>query len=675
MISPRQSVFLAVEELRTVDPYTVEFVLAAPRGFMPAAIANGWNVIERKKTLEDNNLDLKKVKPGTTIHPGTGPFILEDHQAGEFWKASRNPNYWNPELPYLDGIQHSHLAYGPATGAALITGRVDYVYGAGADLRDDIRQNYSDTHTVVVYPIPSIGGMFVNHESDGLNDARVRRAIQDRCAIKVAVAAIREIEVGTWIVPNDPDFGASYREDTLNQKPGYNCPATGDDVSNAQQLLADAGYPNGEGFPTLDLMVRDINFLVSPMAPMMQAFMKQSLNINSEIRVVHTSVWQEDRDQGNYDLAVNGTPTPLASTPAYWGSWFSTGSGSNWNRGSSNPEFDSLVDELIGPTDPRSQGGADPARSSDPRRLDPNDPHQPLHHHRRLRQLPERPRARQPRHPVQRHPLRHRLAGQVSHARQVHRPPAPVLHTGADRYHDHHLPGPADPAGRPSRHPLWRGGSRKPDRRRHRRDQAATGHRQASLHPVRDWMKDVFTGKMGESFWRGDSVSELIIRRGPLTAEIAVVAVMVSWIIGLPVGILGAIKQNSVADYVSRFLTIIFLAVPSFWVAILVVVVSLLAFNYRPPLGIIQIWEDPFTNLQIVVAPGIVLGLATSAYIARMARTTLLEVIRDDYVRTARAKGLPERLVVLRHALRNALLPVLTLSGVLFACCSEDPSR
>ena len=355
MISPRQSVFLAVEEVRTMDPLTVEFVLEAPRGFMPAAIANGWNVIERKKTLDDNNLDLKKLKPGTTVHPGTGPFILEDHQAGEFWKASRNPNYWNPELPYLDGIQHNHLAYGPATGAALIAGRVDYVYGAGADLRDDIRQNYADTHTVVVYPIPSIGGMFVNHESEGLSDARVRRAIsivQDRCAIKVAVAAIREIEVGTWIVPNDPDFGASYREETLNQKPGYNCPASADDLAMAQQLLADAGYPNGEGFPTLDLMVRDINFFVSPMAPMMQAFMKQNLNINSEIRVVHTSVWQEDRDQGNYDLAVNGTPTPLASTPAYWGSWFSAGSGGNWNRGSSNAEFDALVDELIGTTNP-----------------------------------------------------------------------------------------------------------------------------------------------------------------------------------------------------------------------------------------------------------------------------------------------------------------------------------
>ena len=180
------------------------------------------------------------------------------------------------------------------------------------------------------------------------------------------------------------------------------------------------------------------------------------------------------------------------------------------------------------------------------------------------------------------------------------------------------------------------------------------------------WMKDVFTGKMGESFWRGDSVSEMIIRRGPLTAEIAIIAVLVSWLIGLPVGIIGAVRQNGIADYVSRFFTIIFLAVPSFWVAVLVVVMTLLAFNYRPPLGIIYLWDNPWGNLQIVLAPGIVLGLATSAYIARMARTTLLEVIRDDYVRTARAKGLSERTVVLRHALRNALLPVITLSGVLF---------
>jgi ABC-type transport system substrate-binding protein len=355
MISPRMSVFEAVTEVRVIDPLTVEFELSAPRSFLPAAIASGWNVIERKQTLEDNNFDLKKLKPGTDEHPATGPFTLDDHQAGEFWKLSKNDNYWNPELPYLDGIQYNHLAYGPATGAALITGRVDYVYGAGADLRDDIRQNHPDTHSVVVYPIPSIGGMWVNHENGPLGDARVRRAIsmtQDRCAIKKAVAAIREIEIGTWIVPNDTTYGPPYREETLGKKPGYSCPTTDKDIAEAQALLADAGYPNGEGFPTLDLMVRDINFFVSPMASMMQAFMKQNLNIDSEIRVVHTSVWQEDRDRGNYDLAVNGTPTPLAATPAYWSSWYITGSGNNWSRGSSNPEFDQLVKDLIGETDP-----------------------------------------------------------------------------------------------------------------------------------------------------------------------------------------------------------------------------------------------------------------------------------------------------------------------------------
>lgn len=358
VISPRQSVFEAVSEIRVVDPLTVEFVLKAPRSFLTAAIASGWNVIERKQTIDDNNNDLKKLKPGTDEHPGTGPFILDDHQAGEFWKLAKNPNYWNPALPYLDGIQYNHLAYGPATGAALVTGRVDYVYGAGADLRDDIRQNYADTHSVVVYPIPSIGGMFVNHESGPLGDARVRQAIsmvQDRCAIKTAVAAIREIEVGTWIVPNDPTYGAPYREETLEKKPGYTCPVSEDDIATAQALLADAGFPNGEGFPTLDLMVRDINFLVAPMAPMMQAFMKQNLNIDAEIRVVHTSVWLEDQDLGNYDLAVNGTPTPLAATPAYWSAWFTTGSGGNWNMGSTNPEFDQVVSELIGETDPVRQ--------------------------------------------------------------------------------------------------------------------------------------------------------------------------------------------------------------------------------------------------------------------------------------------------------------------------------
>lgn len=180
-----------------------------------------------------------------------------------------------------------------------------------------------------------------------------------------------------------------------------------------------------------------------------------------------------------------------------------------------------------------------------------------------------------------------------------------------------------------------------------------------------EWLKDVATLKLGESFWRGDSVMETIIRRGPITAEIAILAIAFSWLIGLPVGILAAMKHNSIQDYLARFFTILFLAIPNFWLGAVVVLVFLLVFSWHPPPEAINLWDDLAGNMQIVLLPAAVLGLSSAAYIARMARSSLLEVIREDYIRTARAKGLRERVVVLRHALQNAILPVITLSGVL----------
>lgn len=178
------------------------------------------------------------------------------------------------------------------------------------------------------------------------------------------------------------------------------------------------------------------------------------------------------------------------------------------------------------------------------------------------------------------------------------------------------------------------------------------------------WMKDIATLKLGESFWRGDKVMDTFIRRGPITAEIGILAVLFSWFVGLPVGILAAVKQNSIPDYLARFFTIFFIAIPNFWLGAVVVLFFLLVFSWKAPSGIIYPWDDFVGNMQIVIWPAIVLGLASAAFIARMARSTLLEVIREDYVRTARAKGLAERVVVFRHALKNAILPVITLSGV-----------
>ncbi len=179
------------------------------------------------------------------------------------------------------------------------------------------------------------------------------------------------------------------------------------------------------------------------------------------------------------------------------------------------------------------------------------------------------------------------------------------------------------------------------------------------------WMRDIAHGSLGKSFFRGESVAEIIRHRGPLSAQIGLFSVLISWIVGLPVGIVSAFRPNSLMDNLARSLSILFLAVPGFWLGMLIVLALLFWFNYKAPLLVVHFWQDPWMNFQLVIGPAAVLGLGQGAYIARMSRSCLLEVIREDFVRTARAKGVVEGRVVMRHALPNALLPVITLSGIL----------
>ena len=169
------------------------------------------------------------------------------------------------------------------------------------------------------------------------------------------------------------------------------------------------------------------------------------------------------------------------------------------------------------------------------------------------------------------------------------------------------------------------------------------------------WLGDIAAGRLGKSFFRGDTVAEQILHRGPISAEIAILSLIVSWLVGLPVGILSAFKPNSLPDGFARAMSVLFIAVPGFWLGMLIVLAMLFWFGYKAPILIVHLWQDPWQNLQIVIGPGIVLGLAQGAYIARMSRSCLLEVIREDCGRTARAKGLKDGLVVMRHALPNAL--------------------
>ncbi|MEZ4869650.1 MAG: ABC transporter permease [Caldilineaceae bacterium] len=182
-----------------------------------------------------------------------------------------------------------------------------------------------------------------------------------------------------------------------------------------------------------------------------------------------------------------------------------------------------------------------------------------------------------------------------------------------------------------------------------------------------DWMADVFSGELGYSFWVDVPIRDTILRRGPITAEIALFAILLAWLIGVPTGVISAMWRESLLDNVLRFFVTLFMAIPSFWLGLTMILFTVLIFNWRPSITIVQIWEDPATNLSMVIGPTIAVGIGLGAIIARMTRSTVLEVLGEDYVRTAKAKGLGNRIMILRHVLKNAMLPVITLSGLALA--------
>lgn len=176
----------------------------------------------------------------------------------------------------------------------------------------------------------------------------------------------------------------------------------------------------------------------------------------------------------------------------------------------------------------------------------------------------------------------------------------------------------------------------------------------------------VVRGDMGKSLYTNKSVWYEIGQRAPITVQISLLALFLGLLVGIPIGIITAIKQDSLPDYVLRFFSIMFLAIPSFWLGLVVLLVGASAFNWMPPVGRHVFWEGPLDSLKQSMWPSLILASHSTAVIARMTRSTMLEVLREDYIRTARAKGLAEQVVIIRHALKNALIPVVTIAGLAF---------
>src|SRR5262247_2786936 len=177
------------------------------------------------------------------------------------------------------------------------------------------------------------------------------------------------------------------------------------------------------------------------------------------------------------------------------------------------------------------------------------------------------------------------------------------------------------------------------------------------------WLGQMLSLNPGDSIFTGEPIAVSLKRAVPVTLELAALAMILGLVIAIPVGVISATRQDTAADYVGRVVAVSGLSLPDFWLGTLVITFAAIWFHWIPPIGYVSLWESPWRNLQQFLLPAAVLGFRLSAATMRMTRSTVLEVMREDYVRTAWAKGLGERIVVYKHALKNALIPVVTIVG------------
>ena len=178
-----------------------------------------------------------------------------------------------------------------------------------------------------------------------------------------------------------------------------------------------------------------------------------------------------------------------------------------------------------------------------------------------------------------------------------------------------------------------------------------------------DWMGGLLRGDFGTSFWWNGPVMDRLAERIPVTIELAILGILLAVICAVPLGVISAIRPDSPLDYLSRVFTLVGISIPTFFSGILLTLLLIRAFGWLPPLGYENFWEDPWANVKQMMLPALALGFYDMAFIARVTRSSMMEILREDYMRTARSKGLRERIVLSRHGLKNAVLPILTISG------------
>jgi len=179
------------------------------------------------------------------------------------------------------------------------------------------------------------------------------------------------------------------------------------------------------------------------------------------------------------------------------------------------------------------------------------------------------------------------------------------------------------------------------------------------------WLWNLLHGDLGKSLWTSRPVTKEILLRFPVTLELALLAIFVSILIAIPVGVYSAVRQDTLGDYIARSIAIACITLPSFWVGTMVIVFPSIWWNWSPPMEFVSLFTNPLQNIQQFILPALILGMIASGGMMRMTRTTMLEVLRQDYIRTALAKGVKKKTVIFLHGLKNAIIPVVTMIGML----------
>jgi peptide/nickel transport system substrate-binding protein len=338
VVIPRTPLFATVGDIVVVDPHRIEFRLTEPRpqAFMLGAFASGWNIIVRKKTLEENQGNLRQVMN----YPGTGPFRHVSRKDKEVWIMERNPSYWNKGLPYVDRLEVYHMfPFSPELGAAFLSGKVDY-----ARLLDPVswrRAKEMPGVTAAAFNQSVIQAFWTNMKRKPLADPRVRRAIHlamDRDALVEVVKDTAPMQIGGFVYPFH-EFSTPRAE--LEKRLGYQKdikPA----VQEARRLMQEAGH--GQGLRGLDFVVRDIaTFKLWAVA--IQAMLKEHINVETNLRTVQTSVWFDEAGAGNFDLAISAIVSTLMDPSDYFSAWYGKNGPQNYSSWT-NEQFHSLAGQI-----------------------------------------------------------------------------------------------------------------------------------------------------------------------------------------------------------------------------------------------------------------------------------------------------------------------------------------